>query len=149
LPVTLQFTIVSVPQSLKMPPQKLAGGLPLALPLLTVKPEMLTTGPLVVPFDMLRTRKSEVPPALLRATMRKAAPGPLMLMLWLMANSALASVIVPVTPKLMLSPFPEAAIVARSEPERRLSRAGLRSGLNVRWFVFTLVLFQTKTPPSS
>ena len=45
------------------------------------------------------------------------APGPIMVTLWVTNNAALVSVMVPVIPKLIVSPFPEAAIVSRNDPE--------------------------------
>src|SRR5258708_5330518 len=48
--------------------------------------------------------------------LRLAAPGPVMVTLWLIYKLALVSVIVPVTAKLIVSPDAEAAIVSRSEP---------------------------------
>src|SRR5205085_111665 len=88
LPETVQLLRVSVPR-LRMPPPELTLRSPLVtFPLDMVRPEMFT-----VPDWILKMRKFGVAPAALRITVRRLAPGPLMVRFLLINNSALVSVI--------------------------------------------------------
>src|SRR5712671_6701611 len=72
LPYRLQFVSVSIPL-LSTPPPNPFGTCPLAI----VRPEILA----VMPALIKKIRKLEVPPAVLRLTVIRLAPGPWIIML--------------------------------------------------------------------
>src|SRR5207244_2210101 len=83
LPEMVLLLIVNVPR-LRMPPPKRA------LPLLIVRPEMVTLMLLLI----LKMRKSGVPAKRLRWTVNRFAPGPLIVRFLLITNSSLNSLMV-------------------------------------------------------
>ena len=136
LPETVLLVIVSAPPgpALKTPPPNLAElpeiaqpitvKVPLAwllmpplvppetLPFAMVRPEIVT-----VKLPILKMRNSGVPPAALRCTVNRFAPGPLIFRFLSMNNSAVVSVIALFAgrEKLIVSPEIAVAIAWRSE----------------------------------
>src|SRR5260221_4451377 len=89
LPETTLLLSVKVPE-LRIPPPALDGKtLPVTFPLDTVKPDITT----VFPELMVKMRKFGVPPAVLRCTVSRLVPGPLMLTLVARLGNALLRVI--------------------------------------------------------
>lgn len=85
---------------------------PLMLPLERVRPEMLT----VLPTEMVEMRNSDVPPAVLRWTVSRLTPGPLIVRFLLISNSPLVSVIVLLagSEKVIVSPDTALEMASRS-----------------------------------
>src|SRR6266404_5268034 len=111
LPLTVLFVRVRVPW-LKMPPPLAA----LALPPDMVKPEMLT-----VARPILKMRKLGPP---LRCTVRRLAPGPLMLMLWLISGRTVSKLIGLTTPLKLISIVPhDVSAFASSIAARKVQTA--------------------------
>src|ERR1035441_3264070 len=109
-PVMTQELRVSVPV-LKMPPPAPA------LPCWMVTPEMVTVVAL-----MINTGPAP-PPSIAKLE----APGPVMVMLWVIAGKAPSKLMVPVTANVIVTPPAEAlalVIAARSEPRSEERREG-------------------------
>src|ERR1700686_438402 len=92
-PETMALVSVNWPE-FEIPPPKPAARVPAALPREIVKPEIATD----LAELIVNTRKFPVPGAVLRCTVRRPGPGPMMLTLWFILGSALAKLIAPVTP---------------------------------------------------
>src|SRR5207302_10881123 len=103
LPLNTLLLKVVVPLFATAPPL-LRGAKPLLMtPFDIVKPEMLT----VRFVGMVKIRKLGVPAPVLRITVNFSAPGPLILMSWLMSGSVELRIIGPATPLKLMSIVPQ------------------------------------------
>src|SRR5437773_1974527 len=96
LPLRTQLLTVSVAWSFQIPPPKAVSHQYLALPLLMLRPEMLTT----VFEPMWITRQAWLP-----LTARWEGPGPVMVTFLVTTSSPLVNVMAPVTERLIVSPL--------------------------------------------
>src|SRR5215831_19203735 len=114
LPLMVQLVTVSVPL-LKMPPpegvQKQASGV---CPLVIVSPEMVT----VTPELMVKMRNSGVPARLLRSTVSRFGPGPVIVRFLFITSVAVVNVIglVTVFPNVIVLPSQASIIACLRDP---------------------------------